>query len=266
MFLIPGYFQVTRNVTPGEAGALMVPSVFGNAIGALITGVLISKHGRYKWAIILAPISSLLCFSLLLTFWNGHTSIGEAFFVFPGGFATGVAYSALFVTLANGVEEKDLAVAASGLYLSGSVGAVSGLSAASAILQIGLQSSLHKALVEGGIPNGEEASIRRNQRRGRTNSVLDCSESTFGYVVCAGAKGQDSRVGGRCLRDQLPRFVLAVSIRGRGCLSRFHRHQGKAFTLDHFDGRATVKGFGQQDRLEHWITRVSALQVTVSLG
>ncbi|KFA47509.1 hypothetical protein S40293_02154 [Stachybotrys chartarum IBT 40293] len=158
MFLIPAYFQVTQNVTPSQAGALMVPSIVGNGVGALIAGAMISKYGRYKFALMLSPISSLLCFALLLVFWDSHTTAAGALLVFPSGLGTGTAFSSLFVALANGVQEKDMAIAVSGLYLSGSIGAVSGISAASAILQIGLQSSLHKALA--GVSNGQEIARR----------------------------------------------------------------------------------------------------------
>jgi hypothetical protein len=88
----------------------------------------------------------MIAFTLLLTLWRGHTTIPESLAIFPGGFGNGVAYSAVFIGLTSGVAEEDIAIAGSGLYLSGNVGAVGGVSGASAVFQIALQKALRKAL------------------------------------------------------------------------------------------------------------------------
>lgn len=88
----------------------------------------------------------MLAFTLVLVLWNGKTNIAESLVVFPGGFANGVAHSAVFIGLTSGVHEEEVAIAGSGLYLSGSVGAVAGVSAASAIFQYGLRASLTATL------------------------------------------------------------------------------------------------------------------------
>ncbi|RTE77128.1 hypothetical protein BHE90_008383 [Fusarium euwallaceae] len=156
MFFIPLYFQVTKNATTGEAGAYMVPSIVGNTAGGLLAGFLIKRYGRYKFPTVFAALSSAFCFTLLLIFWRGHTSALQSFLVFPGGFATGTAHSTTFVALAAGVGEQDLAVASSGLYLSGSVGAVAGLCSASAAFQSALRSALNEAVIGGDVDNGPE--------------------------------------------------------------------------------------------------------------
>ncbi|CAG9977193.1 unnamed protein product [Clonostachys byssicola] len=155
VFVIPLYFQVTQNSSTGEAGAYLIPTVAGNAIGGLLTGRAIKNTGRYKLATLLAPVSSCFCFVLLLLFWNGKTPIWQSLLVFFGGFGTGIAHSAIFVAIAAGVDEEHMAIASSGLYLSTSVGAVTGISAGSAVMQAVLRPTLEKSLV-GVVPNIEE--------------------------------------------------------------------------------------------------------------
>lgn len=84
----------------------------------------------------------------MLTMWWGHTGILGDLVIFPGGFATGVAHSAVFIGLTSGVAEHEVAIAGSGMYLSVSVGAVSGISGASAIFQVALQTALKRALAD----------------------------------------------------------------------------------------------------------------------
>jgi fucose permease len=140
------YFQVTNNASTAKAGAYLVPTIVGNTVGGLITGAVIKKTGRYKYLITLASLSSCLCFTLMLTIWKGNTHFGESLAVFPGGFATGVAYGAVFVALTAGVAEDEIPIAASGLYLSGNVGCVAGIAAVDAVYQNTLRSGLVNAL------------------------------------------------------------------------------------------------------------------------
>jgi hypothetical protein len=76
--------------------------------------------------------------------------------VFPGGFGTAIAQSTVFVALAVTVSEKDMAIASSGLFLSGGIGGAAGLSAASAVFQAVLRSALERLLGGGNMPNGDE--------------------------------------------------------------------------------------------------------------
>ncbi|KAI4854607.1 MFS general substrate transporter [Aureobasidium sp. EXF-8845] len=146
MFLVPLYFQITANASMGEAGAHLVPAVFGNTLGGLAVGAWIKRTGRYKPPTIIASLSAILCFSLLLTLWRGHTSTAGSLVIFFGGCASGMANSAVFVGLTAGVEKEQMAIATTGLYLSSSISVVAGVSAASAIFQSTLRANLHRFL------------------------------------------------------------------------------------------------------------------------
>lgn len=160
MLFIPLYFQVSKRSSPGEAGAYLVPSIVGNAVGSLATGAFIKRYGRYKLPMVLSSISSGLCFVLLVIWWHGETPAWQSLFVLPGGLATGMAHSALFVAVAAAVDEDQMAIAGSGLYLSGSVGGVGGLSVASAVFQAALRSELQRTVAREDIPNGHEVGRR----------------------------------------------------------------------------------------------------------
>ncbi|THZ11867.1 MFS general substrate transporter, partial [Aureobasidium pullulans] len=158
MFLVPLYFQVTANASMGEAGAHLVPAVFGNTLGGLAVGAWIKRTGRYKPPTILASMSAMLCFSLLLVLWRGHTSTAGSLVIFFGGCASGMANSAVFVGLTAGVEKHQMAIATTGMYLSSNIAMVAGVSAASAIFQSALRSNLHRAL--GRMLGGDEIAKR----------------------------------------------------------------------------------------------------------
>lgn len=43
MFLVPLYFQVTLKASNSDAGARLIPSVVGNALGGILGGIWIKK-------------------------------------------------------------------------------------------------------------------------------------------------------------------------------------------------------------------------------
>ncbi|OJD11895.1 hypothetical protein AJ78_07425 [Emergomyces pasteurianus Ep9510] len=152
MFIIPTYFQVTQNVSTATAGAFLIPSIAGNTVGGLVTGAWIKKHAKYKLPIITSSVASIVGFASLLLLWRGSDNLWQTLLVFPSGLATGIAHSAAFVALTASVEDSEIAIACSGLYLSANVGAVIGLSASNALYQGKLQSGMYEALkdIEGG--------------------------------------------------------------------------------------------------------------------
>lgn len=89
----------------------------------------------------------------LTIFWHGHTNLWESLYIAPGAFGTGVIASSLFVYLAAGVDDSQMAIASTGLYLGQNIGALLGLSLASNVLFNVLRSGLEKRL--DGFPNRE---------------------------------------------------------------------------------------------------------------
>ena len=62
--VLPLYLQIVRGVSPTEAGLLLLPLTAGLMVGAIISGQLISRTGRYK---IYPVIGALLCVIALVS-------------------------------------------------------------------------------------------------------------------------------------------------------------------------------------------------------
>ncbi|KAF2217754.1 hypothetical protein CERZMDRAFT_108408 [Cercospora zeae-maydis SCOH1-5] len=154
MTIVPLYFQVTNKANTAQAGAYLIPAFVGNTIGGLTSGYFIKHTGLHKPMTVVAPLFGMLCMFLCYFLWNGHTSTAEALYILPGGFAAGASSSSMFVALAAGVAEDDLAITASGLFLFFNMGAVAGASAGGAIYQGALRTGLRAAL--DGVPDGAE--------------------------------------------------------------------------------------------------------------
>jgi MFS family permease len=159
MMLVPIYFQVSAHASVTSAGAHLMPSVMGNAIGGLLSGVYIKRTGHYKLIAILGALASVLSYLLLILRWHGQTSFLESLYIIGGGFGNGIALSTTFIQLTAGVEPCQMAIASSGLYLSSNVGMVGGLSIAAALFQNMLRKTLSIGLE--GMDGREEVCLMR---------------------------------------------------------------------------------------------------------
>ncbi|KAF2434070.1 major facilitator superfamily transporter [Tothia fuscella] len=146
MFCVPVYFQVTQNASASLAGAHLFPAVGGNAIGSLITGMVIKRTGRYKILAVSATMVAGICYTLLILRWHGDTNWAESLYIIPGGFGSGMAESAIFIGLTASVDPSLHAIALSGLFQSTNIGVIGGLTASSAVLQAVLKRELDHTL------------------------------------------------------------------------------------------------------------------------
>ncbi|KAI5366203.1 Putative major facilitator superfamily, MFS transporter superfamily [Septoria linicola] len=154
MTIVPLYFQVTNKANTAQAGAYLIPAFAGNTIGGLASGYFIKRTGLYKPMTVISPLFAVLCMFLCYFFWNGHTTVWESLYILPGGLASGMVSSSIFVGLAAGVPEGDLAITASGLFLFFNLGAVAGASAGAAVYQTSIRAGLSMAL--DGVTDGPE--------------------------------------------------------------------------------------------------------------
>ncbi|KAJ8108073.1 hypothetical protein OPT61_g8425 [Boeremia exigua] len=151
MFAVPLYFQVTARASSTIAGAHLFPAVFGNAIGGLISGVVIKRTGRYKALTLGATGIASLAYLLLILRWHGNTNWLESLYIFPGGFGTGIVNSTLFISIQAALDPSFAAIAASTLYLASSIGMLAGMAGVSAVLQQSLRVNLDTRLTDLGV-------------------------------------------------------------------------------------------------------------------
>ncbi|KAF1950460.1 MFS general substrate transporter [Byssothecium circinans] len=159
MVAVPLYFQVTSSASNTEAGAHLIPAVVGNAVGGVLSGVVIKRTGRYKLLTLSALLFACIGYTLLILRWHGKTSWFESLYIFPGGFGMGVIISTLFVGVQASIDPAHSAVAASSLYLASSVGTLMGMAGTSSVLQSTLRKALNRRLDYAGFEGWKKLKI-----------------------------------------------------------------------------------------------------------
>lgn len=138
------------------------------------------RSGRYKVLCTFATISSSICYLLLMLRWHGDTNWLESLYIVPGyvlsklpataetdarltsydsGFGTGIAQSALFISLQAVVSAEHMAPAVSMMYLSTRVCMMTGLVSSSATMRHFLRIGLRGRLDGLGLDEGQRAKI-----------------------------------------------------------------------------------------------------------
>jgi MFS family permease len=158
MVYVPVYFQVVSLASTSEAGMFLVPAFLGNTLGGLFAGAYIRRSKRFKPLNLGALASGLLSMISLWIFWNGKSSPWLALLTFPLGFGMGALFNSVFVGLATQVQEQDVAMATSGLFLFFNLGAVAGVSGGSAVFHSALREWLGRLL--SGVDGASEVCLR----------------------------------------------------------------------------------------------------------
>ncbi|KAI0535383.1 major facilitator superfamily transporter [Xylaria digitata] len=173
--------QTTSNTL---AGLHLVPAVVGNAVGGLVAGNIIRRTGRYKAVIVGASLLASTGYALLAIRWRGNTNWWESLYIVPGGFGSGMAGSAIFVSINAVVDPAHKAVATSGLQLAVPIGMLLGVTAGSAVMLDIVQKVLNEKLLEIGLSLESRTEIIKKSM-GNVDYIRELP-STLGDIVVSG--------------------------------------------------------------------------------
>jgi EmrB/QacA subfamily drug resistance transporter len=128
------YFQVARGATPTEAGLLTLPMIAGNLIGSVVSGMLISRTGKWKRYLLAGAV--LLIGGLGLAGTIDHTTELWLTGVYTAilGLGLGLLMQNLVLAVQNTVRATDIGTASASVAFFRSVGGAIGVSVLGAVL------------------------------------------------------------------------------------------------------------------------------------
>ncbi|WP_460985787.1 MDR family MFS transporter [Sinomonas halotolerans] len=128
------YFQLARGASPTEAGLLTLPMIAGNFLGAVVSGQLITRYGRWKRFLVLG--SALTVASLALLGAIDHTTELWLTGLYTAvlGLGLGMTMQNLVLAVQNTVRATDIGTASSTVAFFRSVAGAAGVSVLGAVL------------------------------------------------------------------------------------------------------------------------------------
>lgn len=131
---LPLFFQYALLESASESGVSMIPMMLGLPVGAIATGILVTKTGSYRFYPILGCIGLIVASYLYVTMDVTLTTANKVGFLILGGLAMGPNVQVPLLAGQNAVPSKDMAVASSTINFFQSVSGLLSTSIAQTIL------------------------------------------------------------------------------------------------------------------------------------
>jgi EmrB/QacA subfamily drug resistance transporter len=131
---LPVYFQLVQGVSATRSGLLILPLVAGMVVTSVISGLLVTRLGRYK----IFPLLGTAMMGIgmwLLTHLGAHTSfLVTSAYMAVAGLGMGLIMQVLTVAVQNAVDVRELGTATAALGFFRSMGAAFGTAILGAVL------------------------------------------------------------------------------------------------------------------------------------
>ena len=143
---LPFFLQVSTGVSATRSGLMLIPQSIGISLIATAGGWLVTKTGRYRWALLLGPALGSTALLLLTTIDvdTGFARLGPILFLLGAGL--GLIFPNLTLTIQNASAFEDLGVATSTSNFFRSMGGAFGAAVGGAIVGSRLDSGLLERL------------------------------------------------------------------------------------------------------------------------
>ncbi len=128
------YFQIARGFSPTQSGLLTLPMIVGSTLSSTVSGVLITKLGRWKGFLVAGAALMVGGFGLLATIDHSTNLVLVGIYLFLLGSGMGMAMQNLVLAVQNTVAASDLGAASSTVSFFRSLGGTVGVSVLGAVL------------------------------------------------------------------------------------------------------------------------------------
>jgi MFS family permease len=138
---VPLFVQGVIGTSATSSGLVLTPLMLGATITSLVTGLLISRTGRYRWNVVLGPLVLALGM-LLLWRMDVHTTNGEAARAMViAGIGLGSMMQVFVISVQNAVARARIGSATALMQFSRQMGATFGVAIIGVIVNHGLPAS-----------------------------------------------------------------------------------------------------------------------------
>ena len=149
---LPRWFQVVEGFSPTNSGLALLPLMVGLIGSSVISGLLVSRTGHYKW-IIVGSIAIMGFAVLLMTQLTKDTPVPVVWvWMFIAGLGVGTTFSVPTIVIQNAVPFRQLGVATSNLTFFRQIGGTIALAFVGTIFATSFQDNLIPQMSAAGVP------------------------------------------------------------------------------------------------------------------
>lgn len=146
------YFQISRGYSPTAAGLLTLPMIIGSTLSSTLSGLLITRLGRWKVFLVVGSVLMVAGFGLLATIDHQTDIVLVLGYLLVLGVGMGMTMQNLVLAVQNTVAPTDLGSASSTVTFFRSLGGAVGVSVLGAILANRVTELIMSGLAASGVP------------------------------------------------------------------------------------------------------------------
>jgi EmrB/QacA subfamily drug resistance transporter len=154
-FLLPLFFQLIRGVDAATSGALVVPFLAANCVGAVFAGQLARRHGKMKGIMVAGLLACLVGFGLLALIDAGTPRWLLIAYQLVLGVGIGMVMPSSLVCVQNAADRRDIGAATGCILFLRSMGGAFGSTLVGALLASGFATRLAEIGITTPIDLGE---------------------------------------------------------------------------------------------------------------
>jgi len=143
---LPLFLQVVTEASATRSGLMLIPQSIGISLVATISGLAVSRTGRYKWTLVLGPILALGGLVALTRIGPDTEPLDLAPVLLIYGFGLGLIFPNLTLAVQNASPIEDLGIATSTSNFFRSLGGAFGAATAGAVVTSRLERELAERL------------------------------------------------------------------------------------------------------------------------
>ncbi len=149
---LPRWFQVVEGFSPTNSGLAALPLMVGLIASSIISGLIVSRTGRYKWLIV-GSVAIMGFAVLLMTQLTKDTPVPVVWlWMFIAGIGVGPTFSVPTIVIQNAVPFRQLGVATSNLTFFRQIGGTVSLAFVGTIFATSFEDNLIPQMTAAGVP------------------------------------------------------------------------------------------------------------------
>jgi len=151
---LPRWFQVVEGFSPTNSGLAALPLMVGLIGSSIVSGLLVSRTGRYRWLLV-GAIATMGVATLLMTQLTKDTPLAIVWlWMFIAGLGVGPTFSVFTIVIQNAVPFRQLGVATSNLTFFRQIGGTIALALVGTIFGATFKDQLVPQMSAAGVPAG----------------------------------------------------------------------------------------------------------------
>src|SRR3954468_5898083 len=177
ILLLPQYLQIVHGSTPTVAGLQMIPLVAGIMTGAMSSGIIIGKTGKYKIYPLLGIVFIVVALVAMSFIIDADTSVWSLVpFMVLLGLGLGFNFQPVILAVQNAVSPQEMGVATSSVTFFRQMGGTIGVAAFLSILFTTLPNKISSAVSAAAATDPQVAqAVQSGQLSGSSSVLADTS-------------------------------------------------------------------------------------------